>query len=223
MTEASLGLPDRRWLETALVFNTQPAVWLHDSWCDVLPHGAIVRRLRAVPQAVPQVSGYLLRAFGLERNYCEDFTIHWARLALLDGPALEDLFLHLGLALRRDELQREILGERLRRLQQAVGVERLNSAIKRAPLLGAIPTFTFEPEAVEPRARFTLIGARFCAMRLAILSPPLLRRMTLKLPAAWSACLNAPNPQSKASCGELPPLLRKLLRDLPPAWNPLFV
>lgn len=223
MTETGLGLPDRRWLQTALVFNTQPAVWLHDSWCDVAPHGAIVRRLRAVPQTAPQVSRYLLRVFGLERNYCEDFTSRWARLALLDGSMLEELFLYLGLALRRDELQREILGEPLRRLRQAVGVGGLNFAIKRAPLLGAIPAFAFEPDVVEPRARFTLIGARFCALRLAILGQPLLRRMTLKLPAVWSACLNAPALQPPAPFVEPPPVLRKLLRDLPPAWNPLFV
>lgn len=219
-----LGLPDRRWCELALIFNTQPAVYLHDSWFDVLPKGAIARRLRAIPQATPGLSGYLLRAFGLERNYCEDFTNPWARLALLDGPALEDLFMHLGLTLRRDELQREVMGERLRLLKQTVGAENLNFAIKRAPLLGTIPQFAFEPDTdtADPRARFTLIGARFCAIHLAPFGQPLLRRMTLKLPSAWSACLTTPDARSQATSVELPSLLRKLLKDLLPTWNPLF-
>lgn len=222
VTEETLGLPDRRWRELALIFNTQPAAYLHDSWFNVLPKGAIARRLRSVPQAAPWVSGYLLRVFGLERHYCEDFTSPWARLALLDGPALEHLFIHLGLALRSDDLQREVMGERLRLLKQTVGAEGLNFAIKRAPLLGAILRFAFEPDSVDPRTRFSLIGARFCAIHLAPLGQPLLRRMTLKLPSAWSACLNAPASPSQAISVELPPLLRKLLKDLLPTWNPLF-
>lgn len=218
----SLGLTDRRWREVALIFNTQPAAYLHDSWFNVLPHGVIARRLSAIPQAAPWVSGYLLRAFGLERSYCENFTSPWARLALLDGSALEHLFIHLGLALRYDQLQREVMGERLRLLKQTIGFESLNFAIKRAPLLGAIPRFAFEPKAADPRTRFTLIGARFCAIHQAPFGQPLLRRMTLKLPSAWSACLNAPEAQPQAIPVELPTLLRKLLKDLLPTWNPLF-
>lgn len=223
MAEA-LGLSDRRWRELALIFNTQPAVWLHDSWFDVVPHGAVARCLRTVPAAAPQISGYLLRAFGLERNYCEDFSSPWARLALLDGPALEQLFQYLGLALRHDELQHEVRGERLRPVKEAVGIKALTFAIKRAPLLGAIPRFAFEPDRGDPQARFALIGARFCALPLAALGQPFLRRMTLKLPATWAALLNAPALDSPppVTSVDLPPWFRKLLKELLPAWNPLF-
>ena len=221
MANESLGLPDG-WRDTALIFNTQPAVWLHDSWFDLLPHGAMARRLCAVPQAAPQVSGYLLRAFGLERNYCENFANAWTRLALLDGPALDRLFLHVGLALRSQELRQEILGERLRTLKQTVGMDGLHFILKRAPLLGAIPPFAFEPDTADPRTRFALIGGRFCTRRLLAFGQPLMRRLTLKLPAAWSASLNAPHPSPDAAPVDLPPLLRKLLKDLLPTWNPLF-
>jgi hypothetical protein len=219
--EEQLGLPDR-WRKTALIFNTQPAAWLHDSWFDLLPHGAMARRLSAVPQATPQLSAYLLRAFGLERNYCENFTNPWTRLALLDGLALESLFLHVGLALRGHELQYEVMGERLRPLKQALGVEEWKFAIKRVPLLGVIPAFAFEPDVIDLRTRFTLIGGRFCTGPLTPFGPPLMRRLTLKLPAAWSASLNAPNRSSDAVPAELPSLLRKLIKDLLPTWNPLF-
>lgn len=218
----TLGLPDHHWREVALIFNTQPVAYLHDSWFNLLPHGTIARRLGAVPQAAPWVSGYLLRAFGLERSYWEDFTSPWARLALVDGPALEQLFMHLGLALRSSDLQREVMGERFRLLKQAVGAESWNFAIRRAPLLGAIPKFAFEPNTDDPHIRFILIGARFCAVHLTPFGQPLLRRMTLKLPASWSACLNAPEARPQAMPAELPPLLRKLLKDLLPTWNPLF-
>ena len=222
MTEA-IGLPnDRRWRELVLIFNTQPAVYLHDSWFDVVPHGAVARRLSTNPKAAALVSNYLLRTFSLERTYCIDFTNPWARLALLDGPALERLFMHLGLILRSDELQREVMGERLRSLKQAVGAEGLHFATKRAPLLGVIPHFIFEPDTLDPRTRFSLIGARFCTIQLAAFGQPLLRRMTLKLPADWSACLNAPGPRPPEYSTVLPPLLRKLIKDLLPTWNPLF-
>lgn len=221
----TIGLPDdRRWRELALVFNTQPATYLHDTWFDVVPHGAVARRLSTNPQAAALVSSYLLRVFGLERTYCTDFSSPWARLALLDGPALERLFMHLGLTLRSDELQREVMGERLRSLKQAVGAEGLHFATKRAPLLGVIPHFIFEPDTLDPRTRFILIGARYCTIQLAVFGQPLVRRMTLKLPSTWSACLNAPGPRpSSTNLAALPPLLRKLIKDLLPTWNPLFV
>lgn len=224
MVEVALTLSEPRWREAVLIFNTQPALWLHDSWFDRLPQGSIARRLRTVPQAAPWVSCYLLRAFGLEQRHCLDFASPWARLTLLDGPALEMLFLHLGLALRRDELTQEVLGERLRRLKAALSLAEWRFAVKRTPLLGAIPAFAFEPDVADLRTRFTLIGGRFCTLPLTRFGPALQRRLTLKLPDVWSAALNAPAPQTTAysACADWPPLLGKLLKELLPQWNPLF-
>ena len=225
MVEVALTLSEPRWREAVLIFNTQPALWLHDSWFDRLPQGSIARRLRTVPQAAPWVSCYLLRAFGLAQRHCLDFASPWARLALLDGPALERLFLHLGLALRHRDLGQEILGEQLRRLKTALSAAEWNFAVKRAPLLGAIPLFTFEPDTADLRTGFTLIGGRFCAVHLTPFGRPLLARLTLKLPATWSATLNlsaAPAVSGSVTGADLPPLLRKLLKDLLPTWNPLF-
>ncbi|NJN46701.1 MAG: SctK family type III secretion system sorting platform protein [Candidatus Competibacteraceae bacterium] len=221
MVDESLGLPDSRWLKRALTFNFHPVAYLHDSWFDTLPYGDLMRRLRTMPRAAPQVSRHLLQALGLEQDYWYDFSDRRTRLALLNGPTLERLFLYLGLTLRSTELRGELLGERLRPIKQAVGEDGFAFAVKRAPFLGGLPDFSFEPETDDPHTRFSLIGARFCADQLP--AEALLKRMALKLPVAWSSLLTAnPQPSPVTIDPSLPPLLRKLIKELMPKWTPLF-
>ena len=225
MDKGLLGLPERRWLQLALAFNFAPAGYLHDSWLDSLPHGELVQKLRKVPPAAGYVSEYILQTLELNHQYCYDFSKRSARLALLHGRVLEHLFLYLGLTLRNQELRREILGERIRSLRKTLGEHEFAFAIKRAPFLGAIPDFPYEPEASDPRTRFTMIGARFCALSCSAFGEGLLRRMALKLPAAWSNCLleaSADDMQANTDSA-LPPLIRKLIKETLPQWNPLFV
>ncbi|MEZ5581702.1 MAG: SctK family type III secretion system sorting platform protein [Candidatus Competibacteraceae bacterium] len=136
MVDGTLGLPDPRWLKRALAFNFHPAAYLHDSWFDTLPHGDLVRRLRTVPRAAPQVSRYLMQILGLEQDYWYDFADRRARLALLNGRPLERLCLYLGLALRSTELRSELRGDRLRPVKQAVGEDGFAFAVKRLPFWG---------------------------------------------------------------------------------------
>jgi hypothetical protein len=224
MTENGLGLPAGPWRGLALVFNTQPALYVHESWFATLPHGACARRLSAEPRARFAVSRYLLEACELHGRYCEDFANHWARLALLDGPALELFFLYLGLALRAGELRQVIQGERLRSLKGAVGEAAWRFVVQRVPLLGVLPQFEFEPAAGDPRERFIQIGLAYCVPTLTACGPALTRRLALKLPTAWSAGLTAaaPRPGPVPAAPGLVPLPRKFINELPPPWTPLF-
>ncbi len=217
-----LGLPERRWLGLALSFNFTPASYLHESWLDSLPHGDLLRRLRAVPRAVGDVSDYVLQVLELNRQYCDDFSSRPARLPLVYGQALEQLFFYLGLCLRNEELRREILGERIRKLKQALGEQAFTFAVKRAPFLGGIPDFSFEPEPSDPRSRFAMIGARFYVTVCTGLEDALIRRLALKLPYAWSGCLLEAKADNSPYGSDLPPLIRKLIKEILPRWNPLF-
>jgi hypothetical protein len=222
MVEASLGLPDAFWRQQALIFNTQPARYLHHSWCERLPHGARLDRLRGSPRAQCALSHHLLTTFELEGHYVEDFTNHWARLALLDGPWIEHLLRRLGLALYAPSLRLELSGECLRGLKSALGADDWNFVTREASLLGQIPVFQAEPcpPDTDPATWFALIGAHFCRLQgLGALDMALTQRLALKLPAAWSSALSADHAENSSS---LPPILRKLLRELPPAWIPLF-
>lgn len=222
MVDSCLGLPNALWHEQALIFNTQPARYLHYSWYERLPHGALLDRLLDSPRARAALSRHLLTTFELDGCYVEDFANPWARLALLDGPWIERLMRRLGLALRSPSLRLELSGKRLRHLKSALSTEDWNFVTREAQLLGRIPEFNSEPQQpdADPTTHFGLIGMRFCVIRgLGALDAALIRRLALKLPADWAPVLNvARAPRST----ELPPILRKLLRELPPAWTPLF-
>lgn len=222
MVDVSLGLPESSWRARALIFNTQPARYLHDSWYERLPHNAILSRLSDSPRARAALSRHLLAAFALDGRYVEDFTNPWARLALLDGPWIERLMRRLGLALRSPRLRLELSGEHLRRLKSALSAEDWNFVTRETPLLGRIPAFHSEPRQpdADPATQFALIGTRFCVLQgLGALDEALIRRLALKLPADWAPTLHTPR---VPSADTLPLILRKLLRELPPAWTPLF-
>lgn len=221
MAATALGLPSAYWLGHALIFNTQPALYLHDSWYAQLPQGAMLASLSRAPRARPWVSRHLLEVLGLEGRYVEDFAHPWARLALIDGPWLERLMRRLGLALRAPSLRHELSGERLRQIKASLSAEDWQFLTRETLLLGPIPEFRSAPQqATDPLDQFALLGLRFCVLHgLGALDGALIRRLALKLPAAWSPTFKVSRAPRSAS---LPPLLRKLLRELPPAWTPLF-
>jgi hypothetical protein len=220
-----LGLPDQRWLPLALSLNEQPAAYVHDSWLDDLPQGALVRRLRDQPLALAGLSRYLCDQLLAGESSSLDFTPRWRRLSLLDAPALMRLCLYLGLTLRNDEIRWEIAGSKVRLMRQSLGDEAYAFAVKRAPFFGAPPVFAFEPPPQEARMRFAMIGARFCGERVMASDPGAARRMALKLPRAWSAGWDV-GAQASTRLNDEPgfsPLMNKLIKEVAPPWAPLFV
>lgn len=231
--ETLLGLPERHWLRLALAFNFQPAGYLHDSWFDHLPQGELIRRLRDEPASAVPINRHLRQILTLDRDsLMQDFSARRSRLALLDGAALMRLSWYAGLALRSHALRSELLGTRLRRLRQALGEEAFTFAVKRAPFLGTIPDFPFEPETDDPQTRFLVIGARYCVLQVAELDGKLARRMVLKLPRDWADWIDPQDdtgtrlPDKAANEHQdnsgLTPLLRKLIKERLPRWTPLF-
>ena len=231
MADKSLGLTDRRWLKLALELMLQPATYLHESWYETLPNGELIRRLRNEPAATALVNRQLRDILALDlESPPHEFSGWRARLALLEGPALAQLSLYLGLALRSAALRNELLGARLRRLRETLGNEAFTFALKRTPFLGAIPDFPFEPQDDDPGIRFSLIGARFSILQVAQLSEALARRMVLKLPRNWAEDISPQSnsdvldntPGERQDDAHLPPLLRKLIKERLPTWSPLF-
>ncbi len=224
MADGQMGLPGAGWAPVALTFNFDPRGFVHDSWIASVPHGELARRLRDEPGAVAQASRYLRRALELEGDYCDDFSAPRSRLALLDGDSLSRLSLYLGLALRCRELQTEMRGERLRSVKRSVGDEAFTFAVKRAPFLGSMPAFPYEPGSDEPKLRFTLIGLRFCAAQVADLSGGLRRRMMLKLPREWMPAFEMTDdgPARPDTGGGPASIVLKLIKEILPRWHPLF-
>ena len=239
MPDKLLGLSERRWLKLALTLHFQPGNYLHKSWYQSLPQGVLIQQLRELPTSAQHIDHHLRTLLTLKYGPLPyDFTQQRLRLALLDGQALAHLSLYLGLALRSASLRHELLGERLRSLHQALGAEAFIFALKRAPFLGTIPSFPFEPELEDPQTRFPMIGARYCLAQVAELNRGLAQRMMLKLPQAWAAWIcpeeETDNTRPQAlkkgdhasakhhKSPDLPPLVRKLIKEQLPEWIPLF-
>lgn len=223
---SNLGLPSAFWDQQALHFNTQPAGYLHPSWCERLPHGELISHLRMLPRAHAELSRHLLMTFQLEGCYVEDFAHPWARLALLDGYWITHLLYRLGLVLLAPSLRVELSGERLRAFKSALSAEDWHFVTREAPLFGPIPNcqnlqkLSYPIEIINPATLFAQIGLRFCANHgLGALDKALTQRLALKLPADWASILHT-NQTSDTSV--LPLILRKLLRELPSTWIPLF-
>jgi hypothetical protein len=225
MSKPGLGLPHRRWLEPALTFNLAPAAYLHDTWLDEMPHGGVVGLLRHDRNAVIRVSRHVLGCFGLLDQYWNDFSDARARIALLDAPALETLLLYLGLAVRSKEVRNELSGEGVRRLRRAFGESAFSFAVKRAPFLGRIPDFDYEPGEREPRARMILIGARLVLPPEAMRESRFAQRVAFKLPKPLASEILATqgNPaHSGHDGGQMPGIAKTLIREFLPEWRPLF-
>ncbi|MCP3877881.1 MAG: YscK family type III secretion system sorting platform protein [Sulfitobacter sp.] len=224
MADGLMGLPGTRWVPAALTFNFDPCSFVHDSWIASVPHGVLAQRLRDEPGAVAQASRYLRQAFELEGDPCDDFSAPRSRLALLDGDSLSLLSLYLGLALRSHELRSEVRGERLRSVKLSVGDDAYAFAVKRAPFLGSMPVFPYEPGSDEPKLRFTLIGLRFCVAQLADLNSGLRRRMMLKMPRDWMPAFETAEDRTGRPDADngLASIVLKLIKDILPRWHPLF-
>ena len=104
-------------------FNLLPSSWCHAGW---LPRGVddtVLRERHAVANPCHRyLSPWLLDAHGLAGRFDFTFSERFARVALLDGPALERIATLLGLLLRREALRRIVDGGQLAALRSAVGM-----------------------------------------------------------------------------------------------------
>lgn len=224
MGARSLSLPGNDWIKHAVEFNLGPINYTHRSWFDAIPHGAAVWSLSGDLRAASHLSQYLLEAFHLDTNFVHDFSSPRLRLALIEAPILEHLFLYTGLALRSSEIRTEIDGSHIAELRDALGPECIDFAIKRTPLLGSIPEFEFEPAATDVRSRLIIIGTMFSLPHEAWKNPGYSGRIILKLPRECGLQLFGTSPPlSEMNDNEdLPHLTKRLIRELAPKWQPLF-
>ncbi|MGN6651562.1 SctK family type III secretion system sorting platform protein [Trinickia sp.] len=104
-------------------FNLLPSSWCHAGW---LPRGVddtVLRERHAVANPCHRyLSPWLLDAHGLTGRFEFTFPDRFARIALIDAPALERMATLLGLLLRREALRRIVDGGQLASLRSAVGM-----------------------------------------------------------------------------------------------------
>lgn len=216
---AAPGGLDRRLAAAIVEFNCLPSRYAHDSWFTALPHGALLLRLRESPRIAQRLSRHLLAAWGLEGQYCFDFSTPPARLALLDSSTLTQLVLYAGLTATAAYVRQTVERDKVAALKQRLGEPAFLFALKRAPFLGGVVPLSTALHRASPDAfhRITLLAGLQClAASLKGRERALRRRLLFKFPHGWAA--------SFASSKAMPPpaasarLFDQLLWEFAPQW-----
>ena len=212
------------WRSAALDFALAPARYVDPSWLADAPHGEAYRRLAGAGACGRRLSRWLIDSFRLAEVDLALFEAPRARLALLDRASFERVTLHVGAALRGDELRGVLSGAERTRIREAIGPEAFAFATAGSLLLGQPPAFGFEPHERSLPTRLIAIGAAFSLSPVAWADPAYVGRVRLKLPKPlarellgdWTARADLPPDPA------LPPLTRRVLRECAPQWQPLF-
>jgi hypothetical protein len=213
------------WRGAAIEFALAPARYIEPSWLADAPHGDAFRRLAQAGACARRLSRWVIESFRLSDFDPAVLETPRARLALMDWPLLERIALHVGAALRGDELRGVLAGAERARIREELGAEAFAFATGGSLLFGSPPAFGFEPHGQDLRARLIAIGAAFSLSPAAWADVAYVGRVRLKLPKPvarellgdWTTRDDLPPDPA------LPPLTRRVVREVAPQWLPFFV
>ncbi|HVJ69771.1 MAG TPA: SctK family type III secretion system sorting platform protein [Caulifigura sp.] len=202
-------------------FNQHPAATLHR---DHIPSGieaALFDRLIQSPRGEHKLSGWIARQAGLSPDGFWRFEYPPQRIAVLEPGQLLALARFAAATAEHGRIVSLIGGGMLRDVKQVLGDAAYNFALKRAALtIGPKPleTDTSAPLSGESLARSGASWLRTC---LGADSPELLKRTSIKLPAAFAILPEtAPASIDRDRCWKI--LKRILLTEIAPELAPCF-
>lgn len=174
-------------------FNCRPLDYVHPSWIDAA-HSATLERLSASRDTAARVhaNDWLLRRFSLRGSGDFDFTTSAKRLLLLDGPALADVALWLGLSALVASLRTWVGRARQLELRDALGAERFEwfvGALLHTPPVARwpLPAQSHRSPCADVVALASGLGTRLLLLAADRPGSPSMRRAQLKLPRGTAA------------------------------------
>lgn len=202
-------------------FNQHPAATIHR---DHIPAGidpALFERLIQSPRGEHKLSGWITKQHSLSPAGFWRFEYPPQRLALLEPAHLHSLARFAAATAEHGRIISLIGGPTLRDAKQILGDAAHSFALKRAALtigLKPLETDSSTPLSAETIAR---AGASWLRTCLGADSPELLKRTSLKLPAAFAVSPETP-PASidRDRCWKI--LKRILLTEIAPELAPCF-
>lgn len=220
---ADTALPTPRMAEAMVRFNLSPMKEMDASWRPSLPEPELIEQVASAPRALARYGHWLMGESGIAGHYITEFSPR-ARLALLPTEDLQNLLLHVGVALRGSDIRREIDRDRIRAIRDALGPELHDFALRTAPLYGELPSVDVASRSLELRERCMLIGTIYACDATAAADRAYRTRLCWKLPRAVAEPLLTSPWESRGAepGGLLPPLVRRILKDRFPTWLPLF-
>ncbi|MEM8819252.1 MAG: SctK family type III secretion system sorting platform protein [Pseudomonadota bacterium] len=209
--------------EAMVAFNLSPMRDMDPSWVPTLPNSSLIAHLSAVPRALSRYGHWLMAESGIAGRFIVEFSPR-ARLALMSRADLQSLLLHVGVALRGNDIRREIDSKRIRATREAIGPELHDFALRMAPLYGNLPSVDFASRSLGLKERCMLIGAIYACDATATADRAYLTRLCWKLPQPVAEPLLTSSWEERAvePGAQLPPLVRRIIKDRFSKWLPLF-
>lgn len=165
-------------------FNFLPLRYIHASWLQTVTGGKSIEKMRSCARTEYRLSRYLLAYFGLENEYCFDFTDEVETIALLNQNKISEVARYAGLVINREQIKRNIARNDVVQLKYLIGEKAYMFALKRAPFFGAIPDFpsTYKSESIL--TDITVSGFR-CLATIFSGNSALFKRVFLKFPSTY--------------------------------------
>jgi len=165
-------------------FNFLPLRYIHPSWLKTISGGKYVEKMRSCTRTEYRLSRYLLSCFGLENEFCFNFTDQVKSIALLDNDQITKVVQHAGLAVNREHIKKIIARDDVVQLKQQIGEEAYVFALKRAPFLGEIPEFPSSYKSEHMPTNIIVSGIR-CLATIFSDDSAVFKRVLLKFPSLW--------------------------------------
>ena len=166
-------------------FNFLPLRYIHPSWLKTISGGRYLEEMRSCSRTEYHLSRYLLSCFGLENDYCFDFTDQVKTIALLDDNKLTEIVKYAGLVINREQIKKNIAREDIVKLKQMIGEKAYMFALKRAPFMGTVPDFpSTEYKSENLITNITVSGVQ-CLATLFSGNAAVFKRVFLKFPITW--------------------------------------
>jgi hypothetical protein len=209
-------------IQKVVRFNLHPASTLHR---DHIPSGLsseVFNRLAQSPRGERHLSGWIAREYGLSPDGFWRFEYPPQRLALLDPPVLLDLVRYSAAALCHRSMTALIGGSTLRDVKQFLGEQAYHFALKRAALVVG-PASAEQSPLRGSLSALALAASGVSCLRTCLGgdAPELLRRTSLKLPAAMAISVETPvAAMDRDRCWRI--IRRILLTEIAPEVAPCF-
>jgi type III secretion protein K len=208
-------------------FNCRPLAYAHASWLQAGAERAALERVSTSsdPSARAWANLWLLRRFGLLGRSDFDFAEPGKRLLLLDGAALRDLALWLGLSALLGSLRTWVRRADQLRLRQALGVERHDWFTEHLLPWPAVARWPLRPQDSEPTQITALaerLGTRLLLCGADAPGGAAVQRARLKLPSGLCAPERKGPISAERREAVLTLCITKLIRERHPTWHWLF-
>ncbi|USE35271.1 SctK family type III secretion system sorting platform protein [Endozoicomonas sp. SCSIO W0465] len=208
-------------------FNFFPIRYVHTSWLKSDKHFRFLKALQSSVPAQFNISSYLLRKFGISKQFDYDFDRLDKRIVFASAEEIERLALYIGLILNEEAIRSVIHRDERVALKQCLGEEAYRFAVKKAQFISRAsdksgPSLLIDWKHLDRFKAFLEInGQQVIATAFSDLPVAFRQRLILKMPSSWKKTLNSPDAGGlgKAQCVNL---LVKTHKEVNRQWRHLL-